>query len=193
MEGQDRVKVSQCKMDALSAKYLHERRLAKFRRFNSLVDYLAIAVPVLYLPARYLAKGTAESAFVEHMWEVLAAILLASVIFKMAYRWQERAEKHSRLLAENIALIGQVDYLLSNSQNPTPESIRWFTLIAEKLENDDRESFGIVKDREKKKAYREALKEVDPSSTETVCPRCHASPWDYKRGSCQLCGNTPRT
>jgi mobilome CxxCx(11)CxxC protein len=184
--------VFQQKMNALAAKHLHERRLAKLRRWSLLVDYLAVGVPVLYFPARYIAKGTAVSNLIEHAWEVLAAILLCSAILKITYRWQERAEQHSKLISENISLSWQADYFLDNNKHTSPENISWFLRLAENCEKEDRAAFGIVKEEEKRLAYREALKEFNPSSIDTICPKCGVSPWEYKPGSCQLCGNTPK-
>lgn len=183
--------INQKKMDALAAKYLHAKRLASLSRLNVLVDYLTIGITVLYFPVRYLAKGTPNGSFVEHTWEFLAAILLAFTIFKIVYRWQERAEKHSKLIGENISLASQADYFLTNANNVTQENTHLFLLLADNVEKTDREILGTLKNEERKYAYREALKEIYPSSVEAKCPVCKQSPWQYKPGSCQLCGNTP--
>ena len=42
-----------------------------------------------------------------------------------------------------------------------------------------------------RKFYRAGMK-LD-GNVKVICPNCGASPWNYKSGSCQLCGNTPAT
>src|SRR5262249_50594856 len=112
--------IRQEKLNALAAKHLHKKRLAWLNGLNKFVDALAVLVPILYFAARYLAKGTSASEIVEPIWEVLAVILLASVALKLIYGWQEKAEQHSELIAENISLARHADNLLSNIQAATP-------------------------------------------------------------------------
>lgn len=183
--------IQQRKMDALAAKYLHEQRLAHLNRLTLVVDFLAVAVPILYFPARYTTKGTTLSTVIEFSFEISAALLLVLTVYKVMSRWQEKADRHNRLVAENISLTGQADYLLNSTNSISQNDINWFLILADNCEKADREALGVVKDRERKHAYREALKEYSPNSTDTTCPKCGASPWDYKPGSCQLCGNTP--
>lgn len=182
--------IHQKRMDALAAKHLHEFRLSSFNRRNLWVDLLAIGVPVLFLTVRYLMKGTPAASIVETISEVLAAILLLLAIAKMVFGWQSLAEKHSKLIGENISLASQAEQLLNNADTATPDGAQWFLMLADNLEKADREALGVVEDEDRKRAYREALKEYSPGSTQ-VCPECKASPWHYKPGSCQLCGNTP--
>lgn len=182
--------IYQKRIDALSAKHLHERRLALFTRWNLMVDFLAIAVPILYFPIRYLAKGTSNGIWAETGWEIFAAILLVAAVAKIIWKWQDRAVQHSKLLGENITLASQAEHLLHNSKTTSSDSADWFFFVADNLEHADREALGKIQVKEKQFAYREALKEFSPGSI-TFCPVCGASPWKYKPGSCQACGNTP--
>jgi mobilome CxxCx(11)CxxC protein len=185
--------IHQKRMDALSTKHLHEFRLASLSRKNLAVDLLAIGVPVLYFPIRYLAKGTIYGAYIEALWELLAGVLAFCVVLKMVYKWQERAVQHSKLRDENISLASQAERLLQKTKSNLADESNGFMLLADKLEKDDREAFGgRIEKKERQRAYREALKEFSPAST-TPCPECGASPLHYKPGSCQLCGNTPIT
>lgn len=186
-------KVRQTKMDALAAKYLHEERLKRLDWLNPLVDVLAVAVPVLYGAFRLLAKGTEYSDFFEHSWEILAALLVVAVVVKLVFKWQDKSEGHRRMMAENIVLAGQADYLLGKATTASGENAIYFFRMAELLEKNDREILGTIKDVERQSAYRKALKELTPGSVSTKCPKCNASPWDFTPGSCQLCGNTPLT
>jgi mobilome CxxCx(11)CxxC protein len=109
----------------------------------------------------------------------------------VVYRWQERAQEHSKLLGENISLAGQADNLLSELSNLSSESARLFLVLAQRSEKEDRAALGEPSASDKQFAYREALKEFQPGNVSVVCPRCNSSPWSFTPGPCQLCGNTP--
>ena len=183
--------IRQKRHDSLSAKHLHIKLLGKLNRYQHLVDFLAIAVPVIYVPVRYLAKSTDYAFFVETAWEILAALLVVCTVLKIVYGWQDRSQICKQLLGENISLVGQADQLLNAGTSPSPEGSRLFLVLTEKSEKADRELLGEPSAKDKRFAYREALKEAQPGNSATVCPHCGSSPWSYKRGSCQLCGNTP--
>ena len=183
----------QKKMDTLSAKHLHEIYLAPLQRSSVAVDALAIAVPGLLLTARLLTKGLAIGPFVDVVAESLAAVLLMLAIIKGVYGWQDKIIEHSRLRDENISLGTQADALIRKGPAATSDSVDMFLLLLDRSEQADRKAFGTPKEALKQRGYREALKEIDPGSTETKCPYCKASPWSYKAGNCQVCGNTPVT
>lgn len=180
--------IRQKKLDSLAAKHLHLKRLEWLNRWNQRVDFVALAVPIAYFTLRYLAKGTDYDRTVEIIWELLATALLVLVVLKMAYRWQEKGQRHSELLGENISLVRQANGLLNDS-HVSDESVQSFLVLADKSEKDDRSSLGMPSDIDKQFAYREALKES--SGTTVVCPVCRSSPWILRPGSCQACGNTP--
>lgn len=182
--------IRQRRMDALTTKYLHGRILALLNRRNLLVDILALGVPILYFPIRYLAKGYPIGSIVEIFWEIFAAILIFLAFLKIILRWQDQAERHSKLIGENISLASQADQLMLNYATASSDSVQWFITLADNLEKTDRELLGQPKTKDRQWAYREALKEFTPSSTEP-CPECGATPWNFTPGSCQLCGNTP--
>lgn len=184
--------IRQQKFNCLAAKSLHSLFLVSFNRKNKAVDLLALAVPALYVPVRYIAKGTPAMIYVEAAWECLAALLLVLAFLKIVYGWQGKAETHSKLLGENIAHIAQSNFLVAGLKNntTTPDGARWFLMQSE-LDKADAEALADSTVEQRRYAYREALKEIDPSSPHTVCEICGASPWNYVPGSCQTCGNTP--
>jgi hypothetical protein len=53
--------IKQKRIEYLAAKHLHIRLLGKLNRGRRLVDFLAIAVPLVYVPVRYLANSTEYS------------------------------------------------------------------------------------------------------------------------------------
>lgn len=181
--------INQKKLDSLAAKHLHVRSRTRLNRWNHFVDYLAIAVPILYFVPRFIAKGTSYAGRVEILWEFVAATLAAVVFLKINYHWEERAQTHSKLLGENISLVRQADELLLMTTGGIPETAQLFLRLAEKSESADREAIGELSQKDKQFAYRESLKEIGDTSIR--CPICHASPWKFLSGSCQLCGNTP--
>lgn len=184
-------KIRQQKINALCAKCLHEQRLAALKKLNRFADILAFGVPAAYFPVRFLAKGTEYGIYVEGLWAIVAGLLAVVSIIKLVSKWQDNAERHSKLMGENISLVTQADYLLANPDTLTAEKAQFFFLLADSLEKGDREALGLVKPEAKQYAYREALKESVPNSADIVCPVCQTSPWRFTSGSCQTCGNTP--
>lgn len=182
-------KLRQKKMDELGAKKLHSWRITRLNKYILLLDLLALIVPIGYFTVRYVNKGTSPITTVELIWLFAATLLLILGIVKCVCRWQARVENHNRLMGGNINSIAHSDHLLNlySKGNVDDTTINLFLLdtaqdIADTL------ALGTVKESERQLAYREALKEFEPGSR---CFECNASPWQYKPGSCQLCGNTP--
>jgi mobilome CxxCx(11)CxxC protein len=182
--------IRQVKLNALAAKYQHGECRNSLNRKLQRVDFLGIAVPSLYFAFRYYGKGTQYEGWVEGAWAVLATVLLLTTIAKMAYRWSDKAQKHSELLGENISLVGHANDLLREAE-VSKDSLRLFSLLDEKLEKDDRRALGQLDEKDRQAAYRAALKELDPGNVGVLCSLCQSSPWKFTAGSCQMCGNTP--
>jgi mobilome CxxCx(11)CxxC protein len=182
--------IRQKKLDSLAVKHLHVKSLVRLTNLNRIVDALAIAVPILYSVPRLIAKDTPYANAVQIGWEVLAAVLVVATAIKIVYHWEDRTKNHSRLLGENISLVRQADDLLLSTSG-VPDTVQLFLRLAERSETADREAIGEPSATEKQFAYREALKELEPSNVSIVCPNCGSSPWKFKAGSCQMCGNTP--
>jgi mobilome CxxCx(11)CxxC protein len=183
--------IRQSKLNSLAAKHLHVKRQATLNRWNQLIDFLALGVPVMYFAIRYVAKGTGYEQRAEVSWELLAGALLVLTILKLVCRWQEKAQEHSKLLGENISIVGLADNLLANPAGVSQENLQFFSLLVQKSEREDRNALGQPSEKDKQFAYREALKEADPGNVHVKCPSCKSSPWNFTPGSCQLCGNTP--
>jgi mobilome CxxCx(11)CxxC protein len=195
MNENNKKEVEQKKSDALSAKYLHQKKLDKINTPNIFVDWFVMAVTVLYFPIRYLAKNTEYSHYAESGWEISAAILFIIVLLKTVFKWQDRINRHNRLILLNMNLITQANEIL-NSQNINEELFRHFISSANQLESEDIDALGKISNKDKQWAYREAIKAFSTNS-DTVCPICKISPWKYKKllwtykkEVCQLCGNT---
>ncbi len=176
------------RIDALTAKHLHHGRLSRKRKASLVVDFLAIGVPVLYFALRFTAKGTQHQEVAEIAWEFLAAILLALAIIKMSFRWEDYIGKHSELMAENNWFASKANKMADAAPSTPRKEFDQLREQAVELEDKDLRSLGTVPDQEKRRAYREALKESSPNG---VCPICQSSAYSYTPGSCQVCGNTP--
>lgn len=183
--------IGQAKMNALAAKYLHEKRGAHFRRWSKFVDYVAVAVPAFYLVLRFLFKGHEGAEVVEVVWELLAGLLIVLVLWKLIYGLDAKAEAHANQRAANVRRAREADELIGKARAASDENANWFLRLVENDDNADGAVLADEKPAEKQAAYRAALKEFAPGSVGTVCPSCGASPWRYKAGECQLCGGTP--
>jgi mobilome CxxCx(11)CxxC protein len=201
----DKTWLTQARLNSLAAKHLYDRRIGNLRRASTLADYLAIAVPVLYFPIRYLAKETTAHDVLEGVWEILAAILIAATLLKVFYHWSEKSESQATARSENVKIADEILHLLNTSEGSekSEESVPVVVPPALKAELDlihfavkrqdvdDQRELGELKTEERKRAYREALKELVPGDANVKCPICQSSPWAYKSGSCNACGNTP--
>ena len=182
-------KIEQKKINALSAKYLHQRRLNELKKRSDLFDWAALALMILYFPIRYLMKGTSYQNIAEGVWEVLAVVLAVLAFTKIVLKWQEKAENHSRLRDENISAVTEADDLLQRKEAIEIEGLKRFYISMDKLESKDREAVLGIGKKEQQESYRQALKEFKPHAP--ACPICKASAWDFQPGNCQACGNTP--
>jgi mobilome CxxCx(11)CxxC protein len=182
--------IRQAKMNALSAKHLHEKRLRPMSRLALAVDILAVAVPVLYWPVRYFFRGTAFELPAEIVWELLAGILAALAALKLGFQWQERFAKHARQRAANLVVVREADALLAKVSTAGLKDVEWFLKLVSREDETDGELLAGISAEEKMEANRAALKEFNPGKI-TLCLNCNASPWEFKAGSCQMCGGTP--
>ena len=184
-------RIRKTKIDALVAIKLHQKQKRKLQKKNQLVDFLSIAVPAFYLTPRFLAKDTIFATFIDGFGEILAAILLVLAIWKLVKKWQDDEISHKTMLRKNRDTVYEADRLLGNPTTNT-EAVEQFLRRVIDVDDDDSELlFSTIKKTDLQEAYREALKEFDPSSHSTCCKLCGADPWKFIQGNCQVCGGTP--
>jgi mobilome CxxCx(11)CxxC protein len=183
-------RIRQKKMDALVAIQLHQKKKRELQKKNQLVDCLSIAVPVFYLTPRFLAKNTVFAPYIDILGEILAAILLVLAILKLVNKWQDDEIKHKTMLRKDHDTVYEANRLLE-SPTTNSEVVEQFLRRVIDVDNDDSDLFSNIKKTDKQQAYREALKEFDPSSHPTPCHVCGADPWKFIQGNCQACGGTP--
>lgn len=183
-----RERITQSRLSALMAVFLHKKRIWRFRRKGLWVEFLAIAVPVFYIVPRFLLKGRPEAERVEVVWELLAASLLVATILKTVYRWQDRETRHSVMSRQNEDMALEALEMLAREAIAGEVLAQFFKRVAD-INKEDRELFLDATQKEDQKAYREALKQLHPGVT-TLCSKCSADPWKFKKGACAACGGT---
>jgi mobilome CxxCx(11)CxxC protein len=182
-------KVQQQKFDALVAIQLHRKKILNLQTINRIIESLSIAVPAFYLTPRLLAKGTVIASLVDNLGEILAAILLVLAILKLVNKWQDDEIRHAMMSRRNADTVHEADRLLQ-SKTANSEAVEQFLKRTIDVNTEDEALLLSVKERDRQKAYREALRRLNPT-TSTPCPVCGADPWKFTPGSCEACGGTP--
>lgn len=181
-------KLRQTKLNAISAKILHRKSKAKYEWLNGAVAVLTIIVPILFIIAQYVTKGTTSEKLVNDISFTLALVLIAVSVWAMILKITDKITIHKVGMKNNIYVANECD----NLSKLTDEELEWFYRYVTEIDNQDLDTFAAVGDKVKKRTYREALKEFSPGDYTITCPICNSSPWEYKKGDCQLCGNTKK-
>jgi mobilome CxxCx(11)CxxC protein len=188
---QDRDRLFGARIDSIVAKNLHEQKVARLRRLSTAVEYLAFAVPILYFPARiFAAENSGHDQIFEKAWELLAAILAALALYKTIYRLSEQADKHSQARNNNILIASEILAFMSTDGSYIKKFVESLLGRVDQQDIADAELLGTPSEKAQQSAYRKALKEVRPDGSAT-CGTCHASPWRFAKGGCDVCGGTP--
>lgn len=182
-------RVSQAKMDALCAKNIHTSRLGSLKKKLWCVDVLSLVIPIIGFGILALTKD-ATRPMIATSASVASICLLVLAAIKRVGQWEEETRRHTRHITENLLLKEESAALLAD-QNADDGRGLAFLRLAEGIERADAQQLGVVSQKEQQTAFREALKEIDPSNPSPACPGCGANPWHYMRGTCQMCGNTP--
>jgi mobilome CxxCx(11)CxxC protein len=193
--------INQKRFDSLVAKNLHKRARQRLNKLNLSVDIVALLLPIVGLPVRYILKGGAYAQYADVTWEILAGLLLALVLLKIICRWQENALLHTKLMGENISIVSITDALLADKAKISAD-LPALRQLLDMSETEDSDLLGDPKESFVQWAYRQALRETD--KIEAKCPVCKRSAWKYKKKwgwekncwpwenstKCQACGNT---
>jgi mobilome CxxCx(11)CxxC protein len=179
-------KLEQTKLNAISAKILHRESKAKYEWLNGAVAVLTIIVPILFIIAQYVTKGTTAEELFNYISFGLSLILICISIWAIIWKITDKITTHKVGIKNNSYVASECD----NFSNLSDAELEWFYRYVNEIDNQDLDTFASVNAEEKKKTYREALKEFNPGDYTVVCPLCKSSPWKFKKGNCQLCGNT---
>lgn len=178
-------KLKQTKLNAISAKLLHRRNIAKYEFINNVILILTIVVPLIFIIAQYVTVGTEYQSLINILSFILSVSLISVSVLALIYRVNDKIFIHKNGLKNNIYIINECDSLIHSK----PDNLEWFFKYVAEMDNQDNDTFPKVNEKTRKKIYRDALKEFEPGNVLITCPVCKSSPWKYKPGDCQLCGN----
>lgn len=182
-------RVKQIRANALAAEYIYSEKLTGIGRISLALNILSIIVPILFSAALLITKGTKSEGIVNTISILLSAVLLAIAVLALLLRLEQKKEKY---------LIGRRSNLYVGNESlkvlDKPDSeLGWFYNYVNEMDATDRENIDKVSVGMRQRAYRSALEKLHPGRNDTVCAICNASPFVFQKGSCQVCGNTPRT
>ncbi|EPY4332246.1 Uncharacterised protein [Klebsiella pneumoniae] len=181
-------RVLQIRTNALVAEYLYTNKLKNIGYLSLAITCLTIIVPVLFSSAAFLAKGTPLESWMNIVSVILSAILVSLSIFSLIFRIDQKRE--NCLIGRRLNIDVSSDAL--DSLNKNDAELEWFYKYIAKMDSSDLENIGNVSDKERKSAYIYSLMKLFPGRSDTVCSFCGASPFSFQKGSCQICGNTPK-
>ncbi|WP_338804361.1 mobilome CxxCx(11)CxxC protein [Xenorhabdus griffiniae] len=181
-------RVLQTRTNALVAEYIYTKKLKRIGNLSITITSLTIIVPVLFTSATLVAKGTPIESYMNIASVILSAILVSLSIFSLIFRVDQKREDY--LISRRLNIDVSSDALECLEKNDS--ELEWFYKYTAKMDSRDLENIGDMSCKEKQNAYRYSLKKLFPGRANTVCACCEASPFSFKKGSCQVCGNTPK-
>lgn len=179
-------KIEQTKLNATSAKILHRKGLNKYEKLNIAFLVITLIVPLLFIIAQYVTKGSEYENLVNNISFGMSLLLISIAFLSIILKITDKITIHKIGMKNNIFVANECDSVSNLPQNEQ----EWFFRYVNEIDNNDIETFAGITEQEKKDTYREALKEIEPGNHAITCPVCKSSPWKYKKGDCQLCGNT---
>ncbi|EJO4029688.1 hypothetical protein RQV60_000549 [Vibrio cholerae] len=181
--------VKQIRMDALSAEYIYTVQLSRIGLLTKSISVLTIIIPILYTSVLLAFKGSEYEPVFNFVSIFLSAILLSLSVFNLILEIDRKKESYFIGRRNNIYVSSEAQ----NNINAEDTDLKWFYKFVAEMDSRDRENLGHVSSSLKQEAYRHSLMKLYPGQSDTVCSVCNASPFDYKKGDCQVCGNTPRS
>lgn len=181
-------RVEQIRTDALVAKSLYTKRLRVANAFKVAINVLIIITPILFIAAQYLTKGSAFAGFTDTAAFIGSVLLLCLAIYTLIINLDSKIQKYVIGIKNNVYVASEALKLINEASD---EKLNWFYTYVAEMDTVDADILSGSTDKERQKAYRAALMQLNPGDNSVVCPICNASPFRYKKGSCQVCGNTP--
>ncbi|MFY0729962.1 mobilome CxxCx(11)CxxC protein [Pseudomonas sp. NFX15] len=181
-------RVVQTRTDALVAEYIYSKKLNRIGVFTTCISLLTIIVPVMLSAALLVAKNSTYENLMNMLSIFTAAALLSLSILALILRIDQKRESYLIGRRSNI-YVGNESLKLINDDD---SKLAWFYNYLVEMDSKDQENIGNVSSSLKKEAYRYSLKKLFPGQNHVVCSICKASPFIFKKGICQVCGNTPK-
>ena len=101
-------KIQQTKLNAISAKILHRRNKWKYEFINGAVLFLTIIVPLLFIIAQFVTKGTNAESTINIVSFILSIILIAISIFAMNLKVGDKITNHKMGIKNNLYIANEV-------------------------------------------------------------------------------------
>jgi mobilome CxxCx(11)CxxC protein len=181
-------RILQIRTDALAAEYIYSLKLDRIEKFTTSINILTLIVPVFIMSTLLMAKGGEYESQANIFSIFISAILLGLSIISLIFRFEQKRESYIIGRRSNIYVASEA---LKNI-NEDDSNLTWFYNYQVEMDSKDRENIGNIPIELKQKAYRYSLERLSPGKSDTVCPICKASPFVFKKGACQTCGNTPK-
>jgi len=179
-------RILQTRLNALVAKYVYRKKLAVVRGFEIGVTIATVIVPILFIAAQYVAKGTQAESTMNLIAFIGSAVLICLVVLSLILSITKKLESYSNGLAENIRIAEECSSIIDSSES---QNLEWFYRYIASRDAEDSDLLASIKETERQSAYRKGLMELTPGAI-TNCPVCGASPARYTEGDCQICGNS---
>nr|WP_315256848.1 mobilome CxxCx(11)CxxC protein [uncultured Duganella sp.] len=180
-------RLGQIRTDALAAEYIYTKKLGTIEVISIISNCLTILVPILFFSALLISKGTQYEWVLNIISIVLSSVLLAIVVLALIFRLEQKKENYLIGRRSNFYVANEVLKFI----NSNDVELSWFFNYVSEMDARDKENIGGVSLSLKQKAYRSSLERLVPGRNDAVCSFCNASPFNFKKGSCQVCGNTP--
>jgi mobilome CxxCx(11)CxxC protein len=178
--------IRQIKINAISGKNLHRKSKSKYEVINNSILILTIIVPLLFIIAVYVSKGTDFEVLINTISFILSVLLIIISVISLVFKINDKIIIFKMGIKNNIYIANECDNLANADEN----ELKWFFRYVTEIDQQDNDTYPNISKNTKRELYREALKEFTPGDHTVVCPICNSSPWKYKKGNCQLCGNT---
>lgn len=181
-------RILQVRTDALVAEFIYTHKLRKLGYLSTSITCLTILVPIIFSAAIFIAKGTAYENALNTLSVTLSTILLSLSVLSLILKLDQKRENFLISRRSNIYVSSEALKCIEEDD----ANLSWFYNYLAEMDSRDQENIGEVSDGLKQSAYRHSLKKLIPGAADTVCAVCHASPFKFTAGSCQVCGNTPK-
>ncbi|MDD2744550.1 MAG: hypothetical protein PHV02_20005 [Rhodocyclaceae bacterium] len=181
-------RVLQIRTDALVAEYIYSTNLKNLGYMSIAITCLTIIVPIIFSAAILIAKGTDYENALNTTSIVLSAVLLSLSVLSLILKLDQKRESFLIARRSNIYVSSEALKLIDKAD----AELSWFYNYLAEMDSRDQENIGEVSEKLKQEAYRHSLKKLMPGRSDTVCSVCHATPFKFIAGSCQVCGNTPK-
>ena len=181
-------RVVQIRTDSLVAEYIYTVKLNYIKIITIVINVLTITVPIIVTSALLVTKGTNYENQLNILSIIISSLLLSLTILALIFQVEQKKENY--IIARRLNIFVSNESLKNIEEKDL--NLTWFYSYLVEIDSKDKENIGNVSKKLKQKAYRDSLEKLFPGKNDTVCSICLASPFKYKKGSCQVCGNTPK-